>query len=85
MIIKVFPHYTTFKKEPPQPLFFKRTKDHLIPVETGRYYKVADGKKWKVRCGLKNYHEGEGHGFFNYKNFKHIKRPFPKADLFLLN
>ncbi len=48
----------------PPTLFLLGTKDRLIPVETGEYFKVVM-EKVGSRCDLLLY-EGAGHGFFNY-------------------
>jgi len=65
----------------PPTIFFLGTNDRLIPVETAQYYKVVM-ERVNSRCDLKLY-EGEGHGFFNYKNIKNYKSTVAEADKFL--
>jgi len=38
--------------------------------------------KVESRCELRLY-DGEGHGFFNYQNFKYYKKTVSETDLFL--
>ncbi len=65
----------------PPTIIFLGTEDDLIPVETVEYYKVVI-EKVGGRCDLKFY-EGEGHGFFNYKNFDLYKNTVLETDSFL--
>lgn len=65
----------------PPTIFFLGTSDHLVPVETARYYKKVM-EKVDSRCELKLY-EGEGHGFFNYGKFDNYKKTVLEADKFL--
>ncbi len=65
----------------PPTILFLGTKDHLIPVETARYYQIVM-EKVNSRCELRLY-EGQGHGFFNYKNFEFYKKTVEEADKFL--
>jgi len=65
----------------PPTIIFLGTKDNLIPVETVKYYqKVME--KVNSRCDLYLY-EGQGHGFFNYKNFEYYERTVSETDKFL--
>ena len=65
----------------PPAIIFLGTNDELIPVETAKYFqKVME--KVKSQCVLKLY-EGQGHGFFNYKNFEYYKKTVFEADEFL--
>ena len=65
----------------PPAIIFLGTNDQLIPVETAKYFqKVME--KVKSQCVLK-LHEGQGHGFFNYKNFEYYKKTVFEADEFL--
>ena len=69
------------KKGTPPTIVFLGTIDHLIPVETAKYYqKVME--KVNSTCDLHLY-EGEGHGFFNYKNFEYYKKTVYETDEFL--
>lgn len=79
---KSFSPLHNIQKGAPPTIIFQGTKDHLIPVETAEYYKVVM-EKVESRCDLKLY-EGEGHGFFNYKNFEAYKKTVSQADRFLL-
>lgn len=65
---------------PPSILFFG-DKDHLVSVETAKYYKQVM-EKVKSRCDLFIY-EGQGHGFFNYKNLEYYKKTVLETDTFL--
>ncbi len=65
----------------PPTILFLGTKDHLIPVETARYYQIVM-EKVNSRCELRLY-EGQGHGFFNYKNFEHYQKTVTETDKFL--
>ncbi len=65
----------------PPTIIFLGENDHLIPVETAKYYKKVM-EKVKSRCDLFLY-EGQGHGFFNYKNFEYYKKTVSETDTFL--
>ena len=65
----------------PPTIIFLGTEDILIPVETVQYYKVIM-EKVGSRCDLVLY-EGEGHGFFNYRNFDNYKKTILETDEFL--
>ena len=65
----------------PPTIFFLGTQDHLIPVETAEYYRLVM-EKVGSRCDLMLF-EGEGHGFFNYKNPKNYQKTVFAADTFL--
>ncbi len=67
----------------PPALVFFGTEDHLVPVETARYFKVVM-EKVGSRCDLFLY-EGEGHGFFNYRNFENYKSTLKHTDEFLIS
>jgi acetyl esterase len=67
----------------PPALVFFGTEDHLVPVETARYFKVVM-EKVGSRCDLFLY-EGEGHGFFNYRNFENYKSTLKRTDEFLIS
>ncbi|MEN8187304.1 MAG: alpha/beta hydrolase [Bacteroidota bacterium] len=74
------PLHNIMKGTPPTILFLG-TNDVLIPVETAKYYqKIME--KVESRCELRLY-EGEGHGFFNYKNIGYYKKTVLEADRFL--
>ena len=65
----------------PPAIVFLGTEDKLIPVETARYFKTVM-EKIGSRCDLYLY-EGEGHGFFNYRNYEMYVDTRDKADEFL--
>lgn len=67
----------------PPTIIFLGTEDKLIPVETAAYYKTVM-EKVGSRCDLHLY-EGEGHGFFNYKNLSNYQKTVLEADKFLLS
>jgi len=78
---KDFSPLHNIKKGAPPTIIFLGTNDNLIPVETARYYqKVME--KVKSRCELSLY-EGQGHGFFNYKNFEYYRKTVSETDIFL--
>jgi acetyl esterase/lipase len=65
----------------PPTLIFLGTEDDLVPVEAAKYYcKVME--KVGSQCELKLY-EGEGHGFFNYRNFENYRQTMGETDVFL--
>ena len=65
----------------PPTIMFLGTNDPLIPVETAQYYKTVM-EKVGSKCALKLY-EGQGHGFFNYRNFEYYEKTVSAADQFL--
>ena len=65
----------------PPTIVFLGDKDHLVPVETAKYYKLVM-EKVKSRCDLFIY-ENQGHGFFNYKNLEYYKKTISETDTFL--
>ncbi|KPM49161.1 alpha/beta hydrolase [Jiulongibacter sediminis] len=78
---KSFSPLHNLKSGAPPTIFFLGTSDHLIPVETGKYYqKVME--QVNSRCDLHLY-EDQKHGFFNYRNFEFYKDTLTKADQFL--
>ena len=78
---KNFSPLHNIKSGAPPTIVFLGEKDHLIPVETAKYYKTVM-EKVKSRCDLFLY-EGQGHGFFNYKNLEYYKKTVSEADTFL--
>lgn len=78
---KRFSPLHNIKKGTPPTIFFLGTNDALIPVETAEYYKKVM-EKVGSRCELVLY-ERQGHGFFNYKNFKYYEKTVLEADKFL--
>lgn len=78
---KNFSPLHNIRKGAPSTIIFLGTEDKLIPVETAEYYKVVM-EKVGSRCDLKLY-DGQGHGFFNYKNFEYYKKTISEADRFL--
>ncbi|MEN8230997.1 MAG: alpha/beta hydrolase fold domain-containing protein [Bacteroidota bacterium] len=67
----------------PPTIFFLGTKDKWIPVETAQYYKIIM-EKVGSRCDLILF-EGEGHGFFNYRNTDLYYQTIIEADSFLVS
>jgi acetyl esterase/lipase len=76
---KSFSPLHNIQKDAPPTIFFLGTKDNLIPVETAQYYKTVMQKAGS-RCELVLY-EGEGHGFFNKKEY--LEPTMSKVDEFL--
>ena len=78
---KNFSPLHNIKSGAPPTIVFLGDKDHLVPVETAKYYKIIM-EKVKSRCDLFVY-EGQGHGFFNYKNLEYYKKTVSETDTFL--
>ena len=78
---KNFSPLHNIKSGTPPTIVFLGDKDHLVPVETAKYYKIIM-EKVKSRCDLFVY-EGQGHGFFNYKNLEYYKKTVSETDTFL--
>ncbi|WP_167618843.1 alpha/beta hydrolase [Maribellus sediminis] len=78
---KNFSPLHNIKKSAPPTIFFLGTNDALIPEETAKYYQTVM-KKVGSKCELYLYN-GQGHGFFNYKNFEYYKKTVSEADKFL--
>lgn len=78
---KSFSPLHNITKGAPPTILFLGTNDHLIPAETANYYKKVM-EKVGSNCELHLY-EGEGHGFFNYKNFEFYKKTITETDIFL--
>jgi len=78
---KSFSPLHNIKKGAPPTIFFLGTNDVLIPVETAEYYRIVM-EKVESRCDLRLY-EGQGHGFFNHKNFEYYEKTIFEADKFL--
>jgi acetyl esterase/lipase len=78
---KSFSPLHNIKAGAPPSIVFLGDKDHLVPVETAKYYKQVM-EKVKSRCDLFIY-EGQGHGFFNYKNLEYYKKTVSETDTFL--
>ena len=78
---KSFSPLHNIKVDAPPTILFLGTNDKHIPIETVKYYQTVMSKV-KSRCELRLY-EGQGHGFFNYKNFEFYKKTLSEADLFL--
>ncbi len=78
---KNFSPLHNIKTGTPPTIIFLGTKDHLVPVETVKYYqKVME--KVNSQCALFLY-KGQGHGFFNYNKFKYYKKTVRETDIFL--
>jgi len=67
----------------PPAVVFLGTEDKLIPVETAEYFKTVM-EKVGSRCELFLY-EGEGHGFFNYRNLENYNSTVERTDQFLIS
>jgi acetyl esterase len=80
---KNFSPLHNIKKGAPPTIIFLGTLDKHIPVETAAYYKKVM-EKVESRCYLKLY-EGQGHGFFNFKNMEYYKKTVDDADDFLVS
>lgn len=78
---KKFSPIHNIKKGTPPTIFFLGTKDKFIPVETADYFRVIM-ERVESRCDLKLY-DGQGHGFFNYRNFEYYKKTVFETDKFL--
>ncbi len=78
---KRFSPLHNIKKGTPPTIFFLGTKDKFIPVETADYYRLIM-ERVESRCDLKLY-DGQGHGFFNYRNFEYYKKTVFETDKFL--
>ena len=78
---KNFSPLHNIKSGAPPTIVLLGEKDHLIPVETAKYYKTVM-EKVKSRCDLFLY-EGQGHGFFNFKNLEFYKKTVSETDTFL--
>jgi acetyl esterase len=78
---KSFSPLHNIKNRAPPTILFLGTEDNLIPVETTKYYQIVMSRV-ESRCELHLY-EGQGHGFFNYKNFEYYKKTVFEVDEFL--
>jgi len=67
----------------PPAVVFLGTEDRLIPVETARYFQTVM-EKVGSRCDLYLY-EGEGHGFFNFRNHGNYKSTLEQTEDFLIS
>jgi acetyl esterase len=67
----------------PPAVVFLGTQDALIPVETARYFKTVM-EKVGSRCDLFLY-EGEGHGFFNFRNVENYQSTIEQTENFLVS
>lgn len=80
-IYKSFSPLHNIASSAPPTVIFLGTHDHLVPIETAKYYqKVME--KVGSRCELYLY-EGQKHGFFNHKNFDYYKKTVFTTDVFL--
>lgn len=80
---KEFSPLHNLKEGMPPAVVFLGTEDRLIPVETARYFQTVM-EKVGSKCELFLY-EGEGHGFFNFRNYEIYKDTRDKADEFLVS
>ena len=80
---KNFSPLHNIKAGAPPTIIFLGTTDKHIPVATVNYYKMVI-EKVKSRCDLLLY-EGQGHGFFNYKNIEYYKKTILETDKFLIS
>lgn len=67
----------------PPAIVFLGTEDKLIPVETAKYFQTVM-EKVGSKCDLFLY-EGEGHGFFNFRNYEMYKDTRDKTQDFLIS
>ena len=67
----------------PPTIFFLGSNDKLIPVETAKYYQRAMVNVGS-RCEL-FLHEGQPHGFFNFRNLEYYNKTVLEADKFLIS
>lgn len=74
------PIHNIVQDAPPTIMFFGN-EDHLVPVETPKYYKMVM-EKVNSRCELHMY-DGQKHGFFNYNNFEYYKKTLEATDAFM--
>lgn len=65
----------------PPTIFFLGNRDHLIPVETARYFCTAMEEVGNT-CELKLF-KRVGHGFFNYQNTRNYKKSMKQVAGFL--
>lgn len=80
---KDFSPLHNINKGAPPTIIFLGTSDHLVPVETAKYYKTIM-EKVGSRCDLFLY-EGQKHGFFNYRNRIYYDQTILEADKFLIS
>jgi acetyl esterase/lipase len=80
---KDFSPLHNLKEGMPPTIIFLGTEDRLIPVETAAYFKTVM-EKVGSRCELFLY-EGEGHGFFNYRNYEMYVDTRDNAAAFLIS
>lgn len=80
---KEFSPLHNIKEGMPPAVVFLGTEDPLIPVETAEYFRTVMDKVGS-RSDLFLY-EGEGHGFFNYRNYDIYQDTRDKADEFLIS
>ncbi len=78
---KSFSPLHNIRKGAPPTILFLGTEDDLIPVVTAEYYQMVM-EQVGSRCELRLY-QGEGHGFFNYRNFDRYKETLFESDAFL--
>lgn len=76
------PMHNIDEKTPPT-IVFLGNQDKLIPTATAEKYKKLMEDKGG-RCDLHIY-EGEGHGFFNYKNYENYVATVIEMDKFLVS
>ncbi|WP_349351601.1 alpha/beta hydrolase [Flagellimonas sp. MMG031] len=70
------------KKGAPPTIILLGTKDHLVPVETARYF-TMQMERLGSRCELHLY-DGQKHGFFNYnRSLEYYQKTLEQADLFI--
>lgn len=78
---KDFSPLHNIRKGAPPTIIFLGTEDHLIPVETMKYYETAMERVGSP-CELHLY-QGQKHGFFNFKNREIYDSTIDKTDAFL--
>lgn len=78
---KNFSPLHNIQKFAPPTIIFLGTKDNLIPLETVKYYQTVM-RRLGIKCELFLY-EGQGHGFFNQKEYQ--DKTIIEADKFLVD
>lgn len=78
---KRFSPLHNIKQGAPPTIIFLGKEDNLIPVVTAEYYKMVM-EKVGGRCELSLF-EGEGHGFFNYRNLGNYEKTLRESEDFL--
>ena len=78
-----FSPFHNVKPDAPPCIIFLGTEDRVIPVATVRKFQAKMEKEGN-RCELFLY-EGQGHGFFNYRNKDYYLKTISEAENFLIS